>query len=97
MLVEKFGLLTLIFLCIVDPTTANAQGPDRGSQYRSAIFYHSEEQKTTAEQVTRQVQQEHYKNNKIVTEIVPAGVFYDAESYHQVNKQSRCVGMMRLE
>ncbi|ORZ15196.1 reductase [Absidia repens] len=80
----SYATLVEFFYCIHDPTTVNAQGPDRGSQYRSAIFYHSEEQKATAEQVTRQVQKDHYKNNKIVTEIVPAGVFYDAETYHQL-------------
>jgi peptide-methionine (S)-S-oxide reductase len=69
--------------CFVDPTTYNAQGPDKGSQYRSAIFYHSPEQKATAEKVTAEVQEKHFKGQKIVTEIVPAGVFYDAETYHQ--------------
>lgn len=69
---------------VTDPTTINAQGPDHGSQYRSAIFYHSPEQKLTAEKVTAEVQEKHLKGKKIVTEIVPAGVFYDAETYHQV-------------
>lgn len=67
-----------------DPTTVNAQGPDRGTQYRSAIFYHSPEQKSIAEKVTAEVQEKHYKGKKIVTEIIPAGIFYDAETYHQV-------------
>jgi peptide-methionine (S)-S-oxide reductase len=68
---------------LLDPTTYNAQGPDKGSQYRSAIFYHSPEQKATAEKVTAEVQEKHFKGQKIITEIVPAGVFYDAEDYHQ--------------
>lgn len=71
---------------ILDPTTLNAQGPeDIGTQYRSAIFYLSEEQKQIAEQVTQQVQEAHYKDTPIVTEITPASVFYDAEEYHQVS------------
>jgi peptide-methionine (S)-S-oxide reductase len=61
----------------------NAQGPDVGSQYRSAIFYHSDEQKAIAEKVTREVQEKHYPNNPIVTELSPAGTFYNAEDYHQ--------------
>lgn len=79
----------LTLLVVIDPTTLNAQGPDRGSQYRSAIFYHSPEQKEIAEKVTAKVQQEHYKGSPIVTAIVPAGAFYDAESYHQVRKAPR--------
>jgi peptide-methionine (S)-S-oxide reductase len=66
-----------------DPTTINYQGPDVGSQYRSAIFYHSPEQKQVVEKVTAQVQKEHYPDQPIVTEIVPAQTFHDAEKYHQ--------------
>lgn len=50
---------------------------------RSAIFYHSDEQKATAESVTAEVQEKHYKGKPIVTQIVPAGKFYTAEEYHQ--------------
>lgn len=60
------------------------QGPDVGTQYRSAIFYHSPEQKEIAEKVTKEVQEKHYKDKQIVTQLVPAGTFYDAEEYHQV-------------
>ncbi|KAI7894309.1 uncharacterized protein EV154DRAFT_415305 [Mucor mucedo] len=82
---KKVSYATLVdfFYSTHDPTTVNAQGPDRGSQYRSAIFYHSPEQKSIAEKVTAEVQEKHLKGKKIVTEIVPAGVFYDAEAYHQ--------------
>lgn len=66
---------------IHDPTTLNRQGPDVGSNYRSAIFYHSDEQKKLAEK-SRDKAQAKFKN-KIVTEIVPAGMFYKAEEYHQ--------------
>ncbi|KAI8093837.1 uncharacterized protein BX664DRAFT_330703 [Halteromyces radiatus] len=80
----SYETLVEFFYRMHDPTTVNAQGPDKGSQYRSAIFYHSQEQKATAEKVTAQVQKEHYLNKPIVTQIVPAGVFYDAETYHQM-------------
>jgi methionine-S-sulfoxide reductase len=64
-----------------DPTTQNRQGNDRGTQYRSAVFYHSPEQKATAERVT--VDASGHWKKPVVTEIVPAGPFYKAEEYHQ--------------
>lgn len=64
-----------------DPTTLNRQGPDVGSQYRSAIFYHSPAQKSAAE-ASRQAQAAHFPR-PIVTEITPAAVFWPAEEYHQ--------------
>ena len=64
-----------------DPTTMNRQGPDRGDQYRSAIFYLSPEQKAAAEKVLPEAQKKWKK--PIVTEIVPAATFYPAEEYHQ--------------
>lgn len=70
-----------IFWKIHDPTTPNQQGPDIGSQYRSAIFYHNKEQKEKAEK-SKQAMQKKLKK-KIVTEIAPAKAFYPAESYHQ--------------
>lgn len=66
---------------IHDPTTLNRQGPDIGSNYRSAIFCHSEDQKKQAE-VSRNKAQIKLRD-KIVTEILPAGAFYKAEEYHQ--------------
>jgi len=65
-----------------DPTTADRQGPDSGSQYRSGIFYHSPEQKSIAEEVTKQVNEKWWKG-KVVTEILQAGTWWDAEDYHQ--------------
>jgi peptide-methionine (S)-S-oxide reductase len=65
----------------VDPLDAGGQFCDRGDQYRTAIFYHSEEQRTLAEQSKRALQSQ--LPGKIVTEIVPAGPFYPAEDYHQ--------------
>lgn len=67
-----------------DPTTKNQQGPDRGSQYRSGIFYHDEEQEKIAKDVTEKVGKEWWKNGKVVTEILPAGEWWDAETYHQL-------------
>lgn len=64
-----------------NPTTPNRQGPDVGSQYRSVIFYHDEEQRQKAESSKAQYQEE--LGRPIVTEIVPAGEFYRAEEYHQ--------------
>ena len=66
-----------------DPTTSNQQGPDRGSQYRSGIFYHSPEQEAIARQVTKKAN-EQWWNNKVVTEILPAAQWWDAEDYHQL-------------
>jgi peptide methionine sulfoxide reductase msrA/msrB len=65
-----------------DPTTPNRQGADVGSQYRSAIFYHSDEQKEAAEKMKAQLDEEVFED-PIVTEIAPAGKFYEAEDYHQ--------------
>jgi methionine-S-sulfoxide reductase len=66
-----------------DPTTPNRQGPDYGSQYRSAVFYHDKAQKEAAELMLSEMQELKQNNHKIVTEIVPAGEFYEAEEYHQ--------------
>ena len=75
-----------------DPTTLNRQGPDIGTQYRSAIFYHSLEQKTTAEVSKENMEKSAVFNRKIVTEITPASEFYRAEEYHQqyLAKRGRC-------
>lgn len=70
-----------IFWIIHDPTQINRQGHDVGTQYRSAIFYHSEKQKEIALQ-SKEKEQKKYKK-KIMTEIVKASVFYRAEEYHQ--------------
>ena len=73
--------LCLYFWRLHDPTTMNRQGPDRGSQYRSAIFYLNNAQKQIAEKLKPEVQKKWKK--PIVTEIVPAATFYRAEEYHQ--------------
>jgi peptide-methionine (S)-S-oxide reductase len=72
-----------------DPTTSDRQGNDRGTQYRSAIFFHSPEQKEVAERVLKEVEanpkaMKTYEGKKIVTQIAPASKFYKAEDYHQL-------------
>jgi len=68
---------------IHDPTTMNRQGPDIGSQYRSAIFYHSPEQKEAAEKSKTELEASGKHDKPVVTEITEAGPFYKAEEYHQ--------------
>ncbi len=75
--------LLAVFWEYHDPTTKNQQGPDIGSQYRSAIFYYDEEQKKLAEKSRELLDVSGVYKNKIVTEIVPAAPFFSAEEYHQ--------------
>jgi peptide-methionine (S)-S-oxide reductase len=72
-----------VFFTIHDPTTPNRQGNDVGTQYRSAIFYHSPEQKAVAEETIRQLAADKIWRDPIVTELVPEQPFYIAENYHQ--------------
>jgi len=72
-----------IFFAIHDPTTLNRQGADAGTQYRSAIFFHSLEQKQTAETLIAELNAEKIWPGPIVTEVTPAATFYVAEDYHQ--------------
>src|SRR5690349_15871427 len=72
-----------------DPTQLNRQGPDWGTQYRSAIFYHSPEQKTEAEASKQKLEKSHRFSKPIVTQIVPAVTFYEAEDYHQQYLEKR--------
>lgn len=81
--VVSYKQLLQVFFAIHDPTTLNRQGADVGTQYRSAIFYHSAEQKATAEQVIAELTAENIWPGKIVTEVVPLERFYKAEDYHQ--------------
>jgi peptide methionine sulfoxide reductase msrA/msrB len=76
-------LLEKYFFRMHDPTTLNRQGNDTGTQYRSAIFYNSEEQRRTAETVKQRVDKSGRWKRPITTEITPAGPFYLAEEYHQ--------------
>jgi len=72
-----------IFFSIHDPTTMNRQGADTGMQYRSAIFYHNEQQKAVAEELIGELNKAHLWKEPIVTQIVPLDVFYPAEEYHR--------------
>jgi peptide-methionine (S)-S-oxide reductase len=82
------GLLTFsaileVFFSVHDPTTLNRQGADVGSQYRSAIFYHNEEQRQAAEDAIRQIDSDGAWDAPVVTEVTPFSMFYLAEAYHQ--------------
>ena len=81
--VVSFRDLLDVFFVIHDPTTLNRQGNDVGTQYRSAIFYHSPEQRQIAEEAIRSLAKEGIYDDRIVTEVTPAGAFYAAEDYHQ--------------
>jgi len=81
--IVSFADLLHVFFTIHDPTTLNRQGGDVGTQYRSAIFYHSPEQKATAEQVIAELQAEGLWDAPVVTELKPLDAFYPAEEYHR--------------
>jgi peptide-methionine (S)-S-oxide reductase len=79
-----YGQLLKVFFSVAhDPTELNRQGPDVGTQYRSAIFYANEEQKRVAEAYIAQLNQSKVFNRPIVTQVVPLEAFYEAEAYHQ--------------
>jgi peptide-methionine (S)-S-oxide reductase len=80
--VSYADLLTLFFK-MHDPTTANRQGNDVGSQYRSAIFFHGDEQKKIAVALMRKIEKSGAWKSRLTTELAPAGVFYPAEEHHQ--------------
>jgi peptide-methionine (S)-S-oxide reductase len=81
--VVSYQELLHIFFGIHDPTTLNRQGADVGTQYRSAIFYHNEDQKNIAEKYIKDLEMQKIFDNPIVTEVVPLDTFYVAEDYHQ--------------
>ncbi len=81
--VVSYETILRYFFRLHDPTTPNRQGNDIGTQYRSAIFYHGEEQRKIAERVKADVDRSGKWPAKVVTQIVPAGPFYPAEEYHQ--------------
>lgn len=76
------ALLDIFWVCH-DPTQLNRQGPDIGDQYRSVVFFHSEEQKNSAEQSLQRLDTSGRLRRRIVTAIVPAETFWEAEAYHQ--------------
>ncbi len=75
--------LLIVFFTMHDPTTLNRQGADVGTQYRSAIFYHTPQQKQAAEAVMREIAQAGIWSGQIVTEVTELSHFYPAEDYHQ--------------
>ncbi|CAN5883569.1 peptide-methionine (S)-S-oxide reductase MsrA [soil metagenome] len=79
----SFKEILQVCFAVHDPTTLNRQGNDVGSSYRSAIFYHDENQKQIAEEVIKEVTAEGVYDNPIVTEVTPFDKFYIAENYHQ--------------
>jgi peptide-methionine (S)-S-oxide reductase len=81
--VISFKDVLRVFFSVHDPTTLNRQGADVGTQYRSAIFYHNEDQKRDAEEVIKEVTDEGVYDAPIVTEVTPFEKFWPAEDYHQ--------------
>jgi peptide-methionine (S)-S-oxide reductase len=81
--IVPFEKLLEVFFATHDPTTLNRQGADAGTQYRSGIFYHDDEQKRIAEDVIKRLDQARVFPGKIVTEVTKATIFYPAEDYHQ--------------
>lgn len=75
--------LLRVFFTLHDPTQLNRQGPDVGTQYRSAIYYHDEEQREAAERVIAEFEESGTFDDDIVTEVSPLDTFYEAEEYHQ--------------
>ncbi|SEN91657.1 peptide-methionine (S)-S-oxide reductase [bacterium A37T11] len=96
----EYRELLSVFFKTHDPTTLNRQGNDVGTQYRSVIFYHNEKQRLEAWDFVRVLSDEEIFDNPIVTEIVPASTFYEAEDYHHnyYNKnpnQGYCVAVIQ--
>ncbi len=84
------------FWSIHDPTQRNRQGPDVGSQYRSAVFVHDPEQEAAAQSMKDRLQESGRVRGEVATEIVPAGPFYAAEDYHQRYEEKRGSALQRL-
>jgi peptide-methionine (S)-S-oxide reductase len=79
----SFEKLLEVFFATHDPTTLNRQGADAGTQYRSGVFYHDDEQKRIAEDAIRKLDEAKVFPSRIVTEVTKAATFYPAEDYHQ--------------
>lgn len=78
-----YKTLLEVFFGTHNPTTPNRQGNDIGEEYRSIVFYHDEKQKKSAEKIIKKIEVEKIYDNPIVTKLVPYGVFYPAEEFHQ--------------
>lgn len=92
----SFEELVFFFFKIHDPTTLNRQGPDYGSQYRSVIFYHNDDQRLKAEEIKEALNKSGNFQRKIVTQIVPFTQFYPAEEYHQKYFQKKGGGSCHI-
>lgn len=89
--IVSYRQLLEFFYRMHDATTPNRQGPDVGTQYRSAIYTHGPEQQKIAEEITKKVSEEWFKK-PVSTEVVPAGQWYNAEDYHQLYLQNNPSG-----
>ena len=83
-----YAELLSVFFTIHDPTTLNRQGNDKGTQYRSAIYYHNEDQRAEAAELMLELKKQHVFPAPLVTELVDASTFYPAEDYHQIGRAS---------
>lgn len=90
--VISYDQLLNIFWQCHDPTQLNRQGPDHGSQYRSAIFYHSDSQKLMAQESLERLDRSGRLRRPVVTEITPCATFWEAEEYHQKYHQKHGAG-----
>lgn len=95
---DEISYLDLLdtFWKLHDPTALNRQGPDVGTQYRSVIFYHTEEQQQTAIQSIENLNKSHQYANPVVTEVQPAKDFYKAEDYHQNYYQKKGLASCKI-
>ena len=93
----SYEKLLAIFFENHNPTTLNRQGPDVGTQYRSAVFYHSPEQQKIAQEFKDKLQQANVFGRPIVTQIVPAAPFYRAEDYHQRYLEKRGLAQCHIK
>jgi len=90
--VISYASLLDVFWRLHNPTTLNRQGPDIGTQYRSAIFYHNDEQRQLALASKQALDESHYYPYPVVTEITAASTFYPAEEYHQCYLEKKGLG-----
>ena len=81
--VVSYRELLEVFFAVHDPTTEDREGPDVGSQYRSAVYYHDDEQRETVEAFVSELESGGVYDDPIVTELAPLDAFYEAEEYHQ--------------
>ena len=92
----SYEKLVKVFFKTHDPTTLNRQGPDVGNQYRSAIFYHSQEQEIKANESKKTLEADKKYPNPVVTEIIPPKTFYPAEDYHQKYFKKRGISHCKI-